>query len=170
MRKYSQLLTGLFTLCALGACVPQDSATADDSADSAQATPVRILKQPDPIPLLSPVPVPVICNTCGTVRAINVVSQQGQASGAGAALGAIVGGVAGNQVGGGSGQDIATAAGAIGGALLGHNIERNRNANVYYEIVVDMEGGGQQFINVPDTRGINVGVPVLVQGGNISLR
>jgi outer membrane lipoprotein SlyB len=166
MKNMPRYLTGLITLCALGACVPQDSATADATADAPARTPIVIIEQAVPVP----VAIPVICMCCGTVRAINIVSQQGRASGAGAAIGAIVGGVAGNQIGGGSGQDIATAAGAIGGALLGHNIEQNRNANAYYEIVVDMESGGQQFINVQDTRGINVGVPVLVQGGNISLR
>jgi len=68
------------------------------------------------------------------------VTQQGTATGVGAALGAIVGGVAGNQVGGGSGQKIATVA------------------------------GGQQFITVPDATGIAVGSSVEVQGSNIYLR
>lgn len=162
MRKISWYLTGLITLSALGACVPQDTATAEAGTNASDAPPVFVAEQR--------APEPVVCNTCGVVRAINTVSQQGQATGAGAVIGAIVGGVAGNQVGGGSGQDIATAAGAIGGALLGNNIEKNRNAVAYYEVVVDMENGGQQFINVPNTSGIYVGVPVRVQDGNISIR
>jgi outer membrane lipoprotein SlyB len=81
-----------------------------------------------------------------------------------------VGGVAGNQVGGGSGKKIATAAGVIGGALLGNTIEQNRNTSSWYEIVIDMDGGGQQFITVPDALGITPGTAVTVQGGNIALR
>jgi outer membrane lipoprotein SlyB len=164
MRKTSWYLTGLLALSALGACVPQDTATAEAGSKPAETTPTFVVEQRAPAPL------PAVCSNCGTVRAINTVSQQGQATGAGAVIGAIVGGVAGNQVGGGSGQDIATAAGAIGGALLGNNIERNRNAVAYHEIVIDMEGGGQQFINVQDTMGIYVGVPVRVQNGNITIR
>jgi outer membrane lipoprotein SlyB len=115
-------------------------------------------------------PAPVVCASCGVVRSISAVTQQGTATGVGAALGAIVGGVAGNQVGGGSGQKIATVAGAIGGAVLGNNIEKNRSTNTYYEVTIDMEGGGQQFITVPDATGIAVGSSVEVQGSNIYLR
>jgi len=44
-------------------------------------------------------------------------------SGAGAVMGALAGGVLGNQVGGGSGRDVATAIGVIGGAILGDQLE-----------------------------------------------
>ena len=40
----------------------------------------------------------------------------------GAIVGAVIGGVLGHQIGGGRGQDIATAGGAVGGAALGANI------------------------------------------------
>jgi outer membrane lipoprotein SlyB len=98
------------------------------------------------------------------------VSQQGQATGAGAVIGGIVGGVAGNQVGGGSGKKIATVAGVIGGAVLGNKVEQNRNTSSYYEIVIDMEGGGQQFLTLENASGISPGARVTVQGGNIALR
>lgn len=44
----------------------------------------------------------------------------------GALIGGLIGGVLGHQVGGGSGKDLATAAGAVGGAVLGSNVA-NRN-------------------------------------------
>ena len=44
-------------------------------------------------------------------------------SGAGALMGAIAGGAIGHQIGGGSGQALATMAGVIGGAMLGDRIE-----------------------------------------------
>ena len=47
----------------------------------------------------------------------------GQKSGAGALMGAIAGGAIGNAVGQGSGRDVATALGLVGGAVVGNNIE-----------------------------------------------
>lgn len=44
-------------------------------------------------------------------------------SGAGALMGAIAGGAIGQQIGGGTGQALATMAGVVGGALLGDRIE-----------------------------------------------
>ena len=41
---------------------------------------------------------------------------------AGAVVGGILGGVLGHQVGGGRGQDVATAVGAVGGAAIGSNV------------------------------------------------
>ena len=48
-----------------------------------------------------------------------------QRDASGAIIGAIVGGVVGNQIGKGSGQDIATAMGVIGGAIVGDNMKNN---------------------------------------------
>ncbi len=42
----------------------------------------------------------------------------------GAIAGAVIGGILGHQIGGGRGQDIATAGGAVGGAALGANVGR----------------------------------------------
>jgi uncharacterized protein YcfJ len=43
----------------------------------------------------------------------------------GSVAGAVVGGVLGHQIGGGSGRDIATLAGAAGGAYAGNRIQKN---------------------------------------------
>lgn len=55
------------------------------------------------------------------------VIQQTQPSGAGAAMGAIAGGAVGHSIGGGSGRDVATVLGIIGGAVLGNRIEGTRD-------------------------------------------
>ena len=52
-----------------------------------------------------------------------VASTSTSTSGAGALMGAIAGGAIGHQIGGGSGQALATMAGVIGGAMLGDRIE-----------------------------------------------
>ncbi len=44
----------------------------------------------------------------------------------GTVLGGAAGGALGNQIGGGSGKDIATAAGAIGGAYAGNKIAKDK--------------------------------------------
>jgi uncharacterized protein YcfJ len=48
----------------------------------------------------------------------------------GAVLGGVIGGVLGHQIGGGSGRDVATALGAIGGAAIGANTHRGRTYEV----------------------------------------
>jgi uncharacterized protein YcfJ len=55
-------------------------------------------------------------------------SDTGAAIGPGTVLGAIVGGVAGHQVGSGRGNDLATGAGAVAGALIGNQYDRNNGA------------------------------------------
>ncbi len=55
------------------------------------------------------------------------VPQQQQRSAGGAIIGGIAGALLGNQVGGGSGRSVATAAGAIGGALVGDRVDNNGN-------------------------------------------
>ncbi len=84
------------------------------------------------------------------------VIQQGQPSGAGAAMGAIAGGALGNAMGGGSGRDLATVIGLFGGAVLGNKIEGTRdevrqvqqcstqttyeNRVLHYDVIYEYEG------------------------------
>jgi len=84
------------------------------------------------------------------------VIQQGQPSGAGAAMGAIAGGALGNAMGGGSGRDLATVIGLFGGAILGNKIEGTRdevrqvqqcstqttyeNRVLHYDVIYEYEG------------------------------
>ena len=53
--------------------------------------------------------------------------QRGSANIPGAIAGALLGGILGHQVGGGRGQDIATAGGAVAGAAVGANIGRGKS-------------------------------------------
>jgi uncharacterized protein YcfJ len=50
---------------------------------------------------------------------------QGNANVPGAIAGAVIGGILGHQIGGGHGQDIATAGGAVAGAAIGSNVGRD---------------------------------------------
>ena len=51
------------------------------------------------------------------------VAVQNPTSGAGAMMGAIAGGAVGSQIGGGTGQALATMAGIVGGSIMGDRIE-----------------------------------------------
>jgi uncharacterized protein YcfJ len=162
MQCVPRLAVFVISSVCLAACNQQD-APGGISAAVAGTPPVAAVAADLP-------PRVVACDSCGIVRSVTELKTDGRASGAGAVIGGIVGGVAGNQVGGGSGRTIATAAGVVGGAILGNEVEQNRNASTTYEIVVDMQGGGQQVVSVVNAAGINPGTPVSVQGGNISLR
>ncbi len=169
------LSAGFVLLLALASCTPEQATTTaatpaqPESAPATQAAPAPVAAPVAQAPVQSFTPTPA-CATCGVVRSITAVVQAGTSTGLGAAIGAVAGGLAGNQVGGGSGNTIATAAGVIGGAVLGNTIERNRNSGTMYEVIIDMESGAQQTILVPDATGISQGSAVNVQGGNISRR
>lgn len=60
------------------------------------------------------------------------VATQSGTSGAGALMGAIAGGAIGQQIGGGSGQALATLAGVVGGAMLGDRIESPGTSNTLH--------------------------------------
>lgn len=173
MRNRNYYIIGFIALFSLNACAPQDSASAEGSttADEVARNNNQAAEQLAPVePAPAPEPAPVVCQSCGTVRSVTAITEQGRGTGAGAVIGAIVGGVAGNQVGGGTGRDLATAAGVVGGALLGNTIERNRNSAAYYEVVIDMESGGQQVINLENPAGLATGTSVSVVNGNITIR
>jgi uncharacterized protein YcfJ len=82
-----------------------------------------------------------ICNECGTVTDVKTVKKAGEASGAGAVIGGIAGGVLGHQIGHGTGRDVATVAGAAGGAYAGHQVEKSQKSTTSYVVYVKTEDG-----------------------------
>lgn len=112
-----------------------------------------------------------LCIECGTVRDITPVERDSGSTGVGAVVGAIVGGVAGRQVGGGRGRDIATVAGAVGGAVVGNEVEeRRRSDDTVYDVRVRMEDGSERIVTVADAGALAVGDPVTVNGNDITIR
>ncbi len=65
------------------------------------------------------------CDNCGSVTDIKTIQIKGEGTGLGAITGGVLGGVLGHQIGGGRGKDVATVAGAAGGAYAGHQVEKN---------------------------------------------
>jgi outer membrane lipoprotein SlyB len=118
----------------------------------------------------APVKAPELCYSCGTVQAVNVVTEAGQASGVGAVSGAVLGGVAGHQMGKGRGKDAMTVVGVIGGALAGNAAEKAIKKTQYYEVSVRMEGGDVQTFSFQTVPPFSSGDAVRVEGGQLMRR
>ena len=99
-----------------------------------------------------------VCDNCGTVTDVKTIKKEGEASGAGAIIGGVAGGVLGHQVGSGRGKDVATVAGAAGGAYAGHQIEKSQKSTTSYQVVVRMENGA--------TRTFSYGAPTAYKVGD----
>jgi outer membrane lipoprotein SlyB len=126
----------------------------------------------EPVP--EPAPLPVrpaeVCYGCGTVQAVNVVTEAGRASGVGAVSGAILGGVAGHQMGKGRGKDAMTVVGVIGGALAGNATEKALSKTQYYEVSVRMDDGSVQTFTFSAVPSFSTGDAVRVEGGQLVRR
>jgi len=87
------------------------------------------------------------CADCGIIESIRAVEVKGEGSGLGAVAGGVVGGVLGNQIGSGNGRAAATVVGAGAGAYAGHEIEKNVNNTVSYQVRVRMNDGTYRTLN-----------------------
>ena len=115
------------------------------------------------------------CADCGIVTRINTVASGRSApSATGAVLGGIVGAVAGHEIsdhtGGSRGnKNIAAAAGAVGGALAGNQIQKNVTSDTF-DITVRMDDGRTMVVNQRDLGGIRENTYVRVVNGKVILR
>lgn len=131
--------------------VLDDSAQARDRSDRARNTQA-----------------PQGCPSCGVIEAINVVeAKAGGNNVVGTIAGGVVGGVLGHQVGGGTGKDIATIAGALGGAYAGNRVQNNMAKTTEYHIVVRLESGTTQTVNLAANPGLKVGERVKLEGNTV---
>jgi len=79
------------------------------------------------------------CANCGIVESVRAIDAAGSGSGVGAMAGVMDGGILGKQVGGGHGRTAVTVVGTGVGAYAGHELEKNMNKNLQYEIRVRMD-------------------------------
>lgn len=107
-----------------------------------------------------------ICAECGRVQSISFVQEKGKGTGLGAVAGGVVGGVIGHQIGGGTGQTVATIAGAAGGAYVGNEVEKNKRTNAYWLVTLRMDGGETRSFHYTNQPTVREGERVkLVDGG-----
>jgi outer membrane lipoprotein SlyB len=106
------------------------------------------------------------CRDCGVVRSVQQIQQKGGSSGGGAVIGGVLGGVLGHQIGSGRGNTVATIAGAAGGAVVGNEVERNRNSTTSWEVGVRMDSGNWRTLRYSSPPRVREGDRVrLVNGG-----
>ena len=90
----------------------------------------------------------------GQVQSVDRAQVRGESRGGGAVLGGVIGAVLGRQVGHGIDRDAATAIGAVGGALLGNEIEKNGSGTrEVYRVVVRLDDGSTRSIDLPQQPG-----------------
>lgn len=116
---------------------------------------------------------PVQMAEYGRVAQIEVVRTQEKprTSGAGAIIGGVAGAVIGHQIGAGFGRDVATLAGAAGGAVAGNSIEKNRNGNdvsQVYRVSVQLDNGPYRAYDINGGIDLRVGDRVRIENGQIS--
>jgi len=87
------------------------------------------------------------CANCGTVESVRAIEVKGRGSGVGAIAGGVTGAVVGNQFGRGNGNAAMTILGAAGGALAGHEIEKNVKKQVTYRVTVRMDDGSYRTVS-----------------------
>ena len=98
-----------------------------------------------------------------TILSIQNAKIQGTEGVIGGIGGAVLGGVIGHSIGGGSGKDIATAAGAIGGAVAGSAVEGAATKKSALEITVKYDNGSTEaIVQQPGTDFFQVGQTVRV--------
>ncbi|MGY0196488.1 glycine zipper 2TM domain-containing protein [Leptothrix sp. BB-4] len=102
------------------------------------------------------------CADCGVVESVTAVKRKGEGSGVGAVAGTVVGGAVGNQFGKGDGRTAMTVLGAIGGAVAGHEVEKQVKAKTVYVVKVRTEGG--ELRTVEQATAPAVGARVKVEG------
>lgn len=107
------------------------------------------------------------CDNCGTVTSTKSYKVKGQGTGLGAVTGGVLGGVLGHQVGGGRGKDIATVAGAAGGAYAGHQTERNMKARMKYQVIVKLETGASRTFTFNSPTSYRIGDRIKVDQGKL---
>ncbi|MFG6175731.1 glycine zipper 2TM domain-containing protein [Halomonas sp. THAF12] len=112
--------------------------------------------------------------TVGTITAMRRVQIQAD-SRAGGLLGsgggAVIGGLLGNQVGGGSGRQLATVAGAIGGAVAGSKIEESTNRVDAWELEIRKDTGQTVVVVQKADQAFQVGqrVRLIGSGSRVSV-
>lgn len=108
------------------------------------------------------------CNDCGTIAGIEQVWVDDHSVGGGTLLGVIIGGALGNQVGAGDGQRAATAAGAIAGGMIGHEVEKSRRDQQRgYRIEVRLDDGRYGHVVQLQHPGLRVGDRVVIRDDRV---
>ncbi|MET3130858.1 uncharacterized protein YcfJ [Oxalobacteraceae bacterium GrIS 1.11] len=110
------------------------------------------------------------CNECARVLSVNVSEKAGEGSALGVIGGGLAGALLGHQVGGGTGKDIATLAGAAGGAYAGNKVEQRMNTSKIWTVAVQYENGNRAEFKFNQDPGLAAGDRVKNAGDSLARR
>ncbi len=96
--------------------------------------------------------------------AVSLADKPGDSSPLGVIAGGVAGAVLGHQVGGGTGKDLATIAGALGGAYAGKTIEEKVKTEKVWTVSVQYGDGHRANFNFSQDPGLKVGDTVKNSG------
>lgn len=146
---------------------PRDASSQAGAQQNVAAAPAAV-KKPQARTATTRTAAASVCADCGVVTAVRESKQAGEGTGVGAVAGGVIGGVVGNQMGGGRGKDAMTAVGVVGGAIAGHQIEKQARAKTVYQVDVKMDDGSVRTITQGTS--VAVGAKVRVSGNQLALR
>ncbi|MGQ0651343.1 MAG: glycine zipper 2TM domain-containing protein [Betaproteobacteria bacterium] len=133
----------------------------DDEPRIAQAP----VMQPAPA-VQTPKPVPA--GQLGIVESVREVTVQGKTQGIGAAGGVGIGAILGNKIGESTGnKGLATVIGAVGGGVLGNEIEKRQRETKQWEIAVRFDNGTTRTLTSPSQPFWNAGDRVRMLDGKL---
>ena len=104
----------------------------------------------------------------GTVESIRQVDKQKYQQGAGALTGALIGGGLGAIAGQGWGKAAAVTIGAIGGGIVGNELQKNQT-ELIWEIGIRYDDGGYGTITQAQSPGLRIGDRVRVTDTGLEL-
>lgn len=107
------------------------------------------------------------CFDCGKVVAVTLTEKEGEGGAVGIIAGGATGAVLGHQVGGGLGKDLATIAGAVGGAYAGKKIEQKMKTHKVWIVSVHYADGRKSSFDFNQDPGLKVGDQVKNAGNTI---
>lgn len=107
------------------------------------------------------------CADCARVTAVQVVEREGDSNAVGLIAGGVAGAVLGRQIGGGFGKDLATVAGAAGGAYAGKKIQEHINTTQVWQVSVSYTQGGSAKFDFAQDPGFKVGDAVRKSGNTL---
>ena len=108
-----------------------------------------------------------VCNDCAEVTAVSQTEKASGGSAVGLITGGVVGAILGHQVGGGFGKDLATVAGAAGGAYAGKVIEGRMNTHKVWTVTVKAPNGTVSNFQYASNPGYRVGEQVRIENNHL---
>ena len=138
----------------------RDAKTAYDAAMAQAKVQLSMIPAKQPAAKLA-------CYECAKVLSVTQSEKKGEGGALGMIAGGVTGAILGRQVGGGTGKDLATIAGAAGGAFAGKKIEEKVKTKAVWIVNVQYTDGRQAQFEFPQDPGFKMGDAVKNSGNTL---